>query len=278
MKKHIFIILIICISLIYSSCGSIKSSAGGIVVGGIIMTEIDLKGHDKNDDVLENQVTSEAETITYFHDTDEPDKSVKNENDETETVSETSITPDTTAAVTTVPEPIQTEETRSHQNETVQTTNITLKSDKNGKYFVVVNMNSMVYHTDAECSYAKKISEDNKLELYVNDYSELDENGYRICSFCAKRQQDASAAQTSESETTTINTTAKDEQPSQNAAQMYTVIINIKSKTFHIDPNCQHVKKMKDENKMTLQTDNIAELIAQGYKPCGTCAKQFKTD
>ena len=46
-------------------------------------------------------------------------------------------------------------------------------------------------------------------------------------------------------------------------------IVNRKSGTFH-EPGCSHISSMKPENKLTVY-QTYAELVAQGYHPCGTC-------
>ena len=46
-------------------------------------------------------------------------------------------------------------------------------------------------------------------------------------------------------------------------------IANKSSKTFH-KPTCSSVSKMKEENKLEI-TSTREQMIADGYKPCGTC-------
>ncbi|MBQ1509117.1 MAG: hypothetical protein IIZ47_06805, partial [Erysipelotrichaceae bacterium] len=58
-----------------------------------------------------------------------------------------------------------------------------------------------------------------------------------------------------------------------------TVIINKSSKTFHIADSCSAVSSMKEDNKLVLEVEGeagILALIEQGYKPCGKCAKAYR--
>ncbi len=48
-----------------------------------------------------------------------------------------------------------------------------------------------------------------------------------------------------------------------------TFILNVNTNVFHND-GCRHERGMKDENKGTIY-GTVSDLIAQGYKPCGTC-------
>lgn len=52
---------------------------------------------------------------------------------------------------------------------------------------------------------------------------------------------------------------------------MMIFVVNISSKTFHISDECYHVKNMKEENKSTVESVSIEQMIADGYKPCSTC-------
>ena len=48
---------------------------------------------------------------------------------------------------------------------------------------------------------------------------------------------------------------------------------------LHISSNCHAAKKIKDENRLVVELDDIQgiyELLAQGYSACGICAKQYK--
>ncbi len=46
-------------------------------------------------------------------------------------------------------------------------------------------------------------------------------------------------------------------------------VLNVKTKKIHI-PTCDSVVQMSEKNKKEY-TGSLAELLAQGYKPCGTC-------
>jgi len=58
------------------------------------------------------------------------------------------------------------------------------------------------------------------------------------------------------------------------AGDLY-VILNTKTKCIHIDPDCQHAKKISDENREEKYSD-IAVLADDGYWACGTCAKDYR--
>ncbi len=51
------------------------------------------------------------------------------------------------------------------------------------------------------------------------------------------------------------------------------VIINKNSGTFHLDANCSHLAKMREENRMELYLERLDALFSHGYTPCGGCAK-----
>lgn len=48
-----------------------------------------------------------------------------------------------------------------------------------------------------------------------------------------------------------------------------TYVVNTNTGKFHY-PSCKSVGKIKDKNRMDF-TGTRAELIAQGYEPCGSC-------
>ena len=68
--------------------------------------------------------------------------------------------------------------------------------------------------------------------------------------------------------------TPKPSAPPPDPALVRKLIVNTGSKTFHADPDCRAVKQMKAENR---RDEDVApeSLLAQGYKPCGLCAKEF---
>ncbi|MBQ9746595.1 MAG: hypothetical protein IJW21_07200, partial [Clostridia bacterium] len=53
--------------------------------------------------------------------------------------------------------------------------------------------------------------------------------------------------------------------------------VNISSGTFHLDGECRYAKNMKEENKKIIFYGNIKSALADGYKPCSVCAKEYKT-
>ena len=58
----------------------------------------------------------------------------------------------------------------------------------------------------------------------------------------------------------------------------YIVILNKSSGVFHISEDCYSASVIKEENRAVLKTDDISKLIADGYKPCGACAKKYLTE
>ena len=58
-------------------------------------------------------------------------------------------------------------------------------------------------------------------------------------------------------------------EPTPTPVPLFTYVVNTNSWKFHY-PGCSSVSKMKDSNKLVLQTTRDA-LIAQGYSPCGQC-------
>lgn len=48
-----------------------------------------------------------------------------------------------------------------------------------------------------------------------------------------------------------------------------TYILNPSTNVFHT-PSCQHVKRMKEENKVEMES-TYSDMIEQGYTPCDTC-------
>jgi len=54
-----------------------------------------------------------------------------------------------------------------------------------------------------------------------------------------------------------------------------TIILNSKTKTFHISSNCYAVKRMSDDNKVLFK-GTVAQIKNQGYKACSICSKEYK--
>lgn len=61
----------------------------------------------------------------------------------------------------------------------------------------------------------------------------------------------------------------KAERSPDDPSEIKTYILNTNSKKFH-DPSCSGLESTKEENKQTFKGTR-EELIAQGYKPCGSC-------
>ncbi|MBQ7719995.1 MAG: hypothetical protein IJT56_05355, partial [Clostridia bacterium] len=216
--------------------------------------------------------------------------------------------PETTVAERTVPLPApETPQTAAPAPETEaqkktprQAALDELSSLAAGEIHAAVNISSKKYHTSDGCSYAAMMNAENRADVYIADISALDALGYSLCSFCAKAAEASdppARAITSVTEPETMPETAPEtaaptqplpaeaasetaapEAPSPISDGMITVVINKSSKTFHISESCSSVSSMKEENKLVIQVAGeagILELIAQGYKPCGRCAKAY---
>lgn len=59
-------------------------------------------------------------------------------------------------------------------------------------------------------------------------------------------------------------------------AEYICVTVNISSGKFHLDENCRHAVKIKNENKKTLLYSNVSAAIDDGYSPCSVCAAEYK--
>lgn len=53
------------------------------------------------------------------------------------------------------------------------------------RLFVVINKNSKVFHLDPDCTYASRMSEENRMEMKVVDIEYLTEHGYTACGKCS---------------------------------------------------------------------------------------------
>jgi len=96
----------------------------------------------------------------------------------------------------------------------------------------------------------------------------------------ATEQTTGSLATTKKQETTTkrkvtttkkqVATTKKLVTTTKRTGDSRTVVINIKTKVYHIDPSCSAVKRMNAENKGSATLETAKN---QGYQACGTCSK-----
>lgn len=73
------------------------------------------------------------------------------------------------------------------------------------------------------------------------------------------RESDSAAAQNKKNDTASSKTSGKKTQ----------YVLNTSGKKFHL-PSCASVKQMKAKNRQNYTGDR-ADLIAQGYEPCGNC-------
>ena len=60
--------------------------------------------------------------------------------------------------------------------------------EKDSGIFVLINKNSKKYHLDADCVYASRISEANRLALKVKNEEYLLEKSYSPCSKCSSEK------------------------------------------------------------------------------------------
>lgn len=58
----------------------------------------------------------------------------------------------------------------------------------------------------------------------------------------------------------------------------YIVILNKASGIFHISEDCHSASIIKDENKEIIKANDFAQMLEEGYKPCGVCAKKYITE
>ncbi len=52
-------------------------------------------------------------------------------------------------------------------------------------------------------------------------------------------------------------------------------VINKNTKVIHIDPECSSVKKMSEKNRLDIDGKEISKYIAEGYKLCSLCGKDY---
>lgn len=60
--------------------------------------------------------------------------------------------------------------------------------EENTGISVLINKNSWKYHLDADCSYARDISESNRLEIKVKNEEYLIMHGYTPCKKCSSEK------------------------------------------------------------------------------------------
>ena len=70
--------------------------------------------------------------------------------------------------------------------ETVSSSHVDRDEDEG--IFVLINKNSKKYHLDADCSYARDISESNRLEIKVKNEEYLIMHGYTPCKKCSSEK------------------------------------------------------------------------------------------
>ena len=62
------------------------------------------------------------------------------------------------------------------------------KRDEDAAIFVLINKNSGKYHLDADCAYARNMSESNRLEIKVKNEEYLIMHGYTPCKKCSSEK------------------------------------------------------------------------------------------
>ena len=84
----------------------------------------------------------------------------------------------------------------------------------------------------------------------------------------------SSAVSEKQTETSAAAATAASDNGDFPAGDVY-VILNTKTKCIHLDPGCQHAKKISDENREETYSD-IAALADEGYWACSKCAGDYR--
>ena len=52
------------------------------------------------------------------------------------------------------------------------------------------------------------------------------------------------------------------------------VLINKKSKKYHLDPDCVYAVRMSETNRLEIKVKNEEYLRDQGYTPCAKCSSE----
>ncbi|MGI6743670.1 MAG: hypothetical protein ACOX4O_08440 [Eubacteriales bacterium] len=141
---------------------------------------------------------------------------------------------------------------------------------------VIVNINSGKYHY-AGCSYAAQIKDENRWEGSIADIAALEALGYVKCEYCRRAETPEQAPQPVVQPEETVPEPVAEENLEK--SNKITVILNTSTMCLHLDANCRAAKKIKDENRLVVELDDIQgiyDLLAQGYSACGICAKQYK--
>lgn len=84
----------------------------------------------------------------------------------------------------------------------------------------------------------------------------------------------SSAVSENQTETSAAAAAAASDNGDFPAGDVY-VILNTKTKCIHLDPGCQHAKKISDENREETYSD-IAALADEGYWACSKCAGDYR--
>lgn len=66
-----------------------------------------------------------------------------------------------------------------------ETTEAPVQTDAEGKYTVVLNKSSGVFHVSQNCYHAKIMKEENRQTVKTDDISTLISDGYRPCGVCS---------------------------------------------------------------------------------------------
>lgn len=149
-----------------------------------------------------------------------------------------------------------------------------------GEIKVAVNLNTGKYHTTA-CAYAEKISAENRWEGMIADLAELEALGYVKCEYCrrAETPEQTPPPAIRPEEPAPIPETEPPNRENLEKSNKITIILNTSTMCLHMDANCRAAKKIKVENRLVVELDDIQgiyDLLAQGYSACGICAKHYK--
>lgn len=80
---------------------------------------------------------------------------------------------------------IRTDMSGAKTTDFTETTETQVQTDAEGKYTVVLNKSSGVFHVSQDCYHAKIMKEENRQIIKTDDISTLVADGYRPCGICS---------------------------------------------------------------------------------------------
>ncbi len=180
--------------------------------------------------------------------------------------------PETTAPATTAPATTVPATTSPAATAPPETEPATPRLEIPSNTTFVLNENTARIHT-VDCPVLKTADASHFLPC-CNTYESLLELGYIPCGTCMpeehaayKRAQTTAPPQTSSAPQTTASARASVPQTAKPNVRHY--VLNTSRKVVHL-PTCRSVKSIAEKNYQEVDAV-LADLIAQGYKPCGNC-------